>query len=169
MTEDSKNWWSELVSWVHVSLMALIIYFLWVTGGEGLRSVELVVLLIILAILVIKFMIEVVREEMKEAELLAEGKEKTIDVEWITDKQVFTYFLIIPIVLFTIVYVYDYVEYNVAHGLQVLGICASLLTIGIVLFALDSNKSMIEAAAHAWLMLTALGAIVAIILYLVIF
>jgi hypothetical protein len=64
MAEDSKNWWSELVSWVHVSLMALIIYFLWVTGGEGLRSVELVVLLIILAILVIKFMIEVVREEM---------------------------------------------------------------------------------------------------------
>tara|TARA_B100001250_G_C19429328_1_gene626778 strand:- start:68 stop:577 length:510 start_codon:yes stop_codon:yes gene_type:complete len=169
VAEDSKNWWSKMVETVQAGLMVLIIYFLWVTGGEGLRSVELVVLLIILAILVIKFMIVTLREEMKEAELLAKGKEKTIDVEWITDKQVFTYFLIIPIVLFTIVYVYDYVDYNTALGVRTLGICASLLTIGIVLFALYNNETMIEAAAHAWLMLTVVGAILAIIVYLVIF
>ena len=149
---------------VQAGLMVGIIYFLWKTGGEGLRSVELVVLLIILAILVIKFMIVAMREAMGET-----AEEKTVDVEWITDKQVFTYFLSIPIVLFTIVYVYDYVDYNTALGVQTLGICASLLTIGIVLFALDRNKSMIEAAAHAWLMLTVVGAIFAIIVYLVIF
>ena len=149
---------------VQAGLMVGIIYFLWKTGGEGLRSVELVVLLIILAILVIKFMIVAMREAMGET-----AEEKTVDVEWITDKQVFTYFLSIPIVLFTIVYVYDYVDYNTTLGVQTLGICASLLTIGIVLFALDRNKSMIEAAAHAWLMLTVVGAIFAIIVYLVIF
>jgi len=89
--------------------------------------------------------------------------------DWITDKQVITYFFIIPIVLFTIVYVYDYVDYNTALGVRTLGICASLLTIGIVLFALYNNETMIEAAAHAWLMLTVVGAILAIIVYLVIF
>tara|TARA_B100000029_G_C17138652_1_gene801531 strand:- start:75 stop:578 length:504 start_codon:yes stop_codon:yes gene_type:complete len=167
MAEDSKNWWSDfsvqmksMLTWFETPLAVFIIYFLLETGGEGLRSVELAVLLIILAILVIR----VIAEEFKE--------KKTVDVEWITDKQVFTffkYFIGIPIVLFTILYVYDYVEYDTAHGLQMLGICASLLTIVIVLFALDRNKSMIEAAAHAWLMLTVLGAIVAIIVYLVIF
>ena len=89
--------------------------------------------------------------------------------DWITDKQVITYFFIIPIVLFTIVYVYDYVDYNTALGVQTIGICGALLTIIIVFFALVNNESKIEAAGEAWLMLTVLGAIFAIILYLVIF
>ena len=92
--------------------------------------------------------------------------------DWITDKQAIT-LLGVPIVLFTvlftIVYVYDYVDYNTALGVQTIGICGALLTIVIVLFALDNNESKIEAAGEAWLMLTVLGAIFAIILYLVIF
>ena len=60
-------------------------------------------------------------------------------------------------------------EPTIDDGFKVLGICSSLLTIVIVLFALDRNKSKIEAAGEAWLMLTVLGAIVAIILSLMIF
>ncbi len=90
--------------------------------------------------------------------------------DWITDKQVIT-LLGIPIVLFLSYYLYEEIFYyeNTTLGVQTFGICASLLTIIIVLFALDSNESMIEAAGHAWLMLTILGAIFTIIVYLVIF
>ena len=58
---------------------------------------------------------------------------------------------------------------SISFQFQTIGICSSLLIIVIVLFALDNNKSKIEAAGEAWLMLTVLGAIVAIILYLMIF
>tara|TARA_Y100000741_G_C18038168_1_gene471208 strand:- start:6 stop:650 length:645 start_codon:yes stop_codon:yes gene_type:complete len=90
--------------------------------------------------------------------------------DWITDKQVIT-LLGIPIVLFLSYYLYEEIFYyeNTALGVQTVGICASLLTIIIVLFALANNESKIEAAGEAWLMLTVLGAIFAIILYLVIF
>jgi len=48
------------------------------------------------------------------------------------------------------------------------GICTSVLTIVIVFLALSTSESVIEAAASAWLMLTVLGAIFAIIIYLTI-
>ena len=53
--------------------------------------------------------------------------------------------------------------------LKGVGICTSVLTIVIVFLALSTNESIIEAAAAAWLMLTVLGAIVAITVYLIIF
>tara|TARA_B110000438_G_scaffold287370_1_gene319595 strand:+ start:1474 stop:2139 length:666 start_codon:yes stop_codon:yes gene_type:complete len=53
--------------------------------------------------------------------------------------------------------------------IQTIGICGSVLTIAIVFIAINSNESMIEAAGHAWLMLTVLGAIFAITAYLIIF
>jgi len=59
-------------------------------------------------------------------------------------------------------------EPTIFDVLKVLGICVSLLTIVIIFLALNNNESMIEAAAHAWLMLTVLGAIFAIIVYLLI-
>ena len=49
--------------------------------------------------------------------------------------------------------------------LKGVGICTSLLTIAIVVLALAVSDNIIEAAATAWLMLTVLGAIVAIISY----
>ena len=65
--------------------------------------------------------------------------------------------------------IWHYSPPTIYDGFQVLVICSSLLTIVIVLFALDRNKSKIEAAGEAWLILTVLGAIVAIILSLMIF
>ena len=44
-----------------------------------------------------------------------------------------------------------------------------LLAIIVVLYAINENESMIEAAGHAWLMLTILGAIFAIIFYVILF
>jgi hypothetical protein len=90
--------------------------------------------------------------------------------DWITDKQVIT-LLGVPILLLLSYYLYEEIFYfeNTALGVQTIGICGALLTIIIVLFALDNNESKIEAAGEAWLMLTVLGAIFAIILYLVIF
>ncbi len=62
-----------------------------------------------------------------------------------------------------------FLESGVLFQLQTLGICISLLTILIVIFAISNNESKIEAAGHAWLMLTVLGAIFAIILYVILF
>jgi DNA-directed RNA polymerase subunit RPC12/RpoP len=62
-----------------------------------------------------------------------------------------------------------YSEPTIFDSLKVLGICGAALTMLIIFFALNNNESKIEAAAEAWLMLTVLGAIFAIILYLVIF
>ena len=90
--------------------------------------------------------------------------------DWITDKQVIT-LLGIPILLLLSYYLYEEIFYfeNTALGVQTIGICGALLTIIIVFFALENNESKIEAAGEAWLMLTVLGAIFAIILYLMIF
>ena len=94
--------------------------------------------------------------------------------EWITDSQVLT-FLGVPVLAVLAfamaAYLYDEIFYydNVGLGFQVLGICSSLLIILIVFLALASSDSMIEAAAWAWLMLTVLGAILSIIVYLILF
>jgi len=57
-------------------LMVGIIYFLWKTGGEGLGSVEWIVILIILAILLIKGMIGVIVKTAKEITEIQEAKRK---------------------------------------------------------------------------------------------
>ena len=71
-SEDSKNWWS---GW-ELALALVIIVFLWKTGGEGLGSVEWIVILIILAILLIKGMIGVIVETAKEITEIQEAKRK---------------------------------------------------------------------------------------------
>jgi hypothetical protein len=82
----------------------------------------------------------------------------------------FAYILTGLVLLFGFMFFLEIVEIEgIGFGVQTSGICVSLLTILIVLYAMNENESMIEAAGHAWLMLTVLGAIFAIILYLVIF
>ena len=79
-------------------------------------------------------------------------------------------------ILFVLVLIFGFMFFleivnieGIGFGLKALGICLALSTIGIVLHAMNENESMIEAAGHAWLMLTALGAIITIIIYVILF
>mgnify|MGYP001232689730 CR=1 FL=1 len=78
-------------------------------------------------------------------------------------------FLSVFVVIALIVIGGLFLESGALFQVKTLGICMSLLIILIVIFAISNNESKIEAAGHAWLMLTVLGAIFAIILYVILF
>ena len=62
-----------------------------------------------------------------------------------------------------------YGESNAFNSIIFVGVCTSILTIVIVFLAISNTESLLEAAAGAWLLLTILGAIVSIILYIILF
>mgnify|MGYP001167675189 CR=1 FL=1 len=60
-----------------------------------------------------------------------------------------------------------YGESNAFNAIISVGVCTSILMIVIVFLAISNTESLLEAAAGTWLLLTILGAIVSIIIYII--